>query len=67
MMIPDLPDGWQSALAAAGAIVVVVLVLRWTAAVIAEEGRRAEVLIDRTFDVVDRIVESHVDRKEEDV
>jgi membrane protein implicated in regulation of membrane protease activity len=64
-VIPDLPEGWQTSLAAAGAILVVVLILRWTQAMISEEGRRSDILIDRTFDVVDRLVDSHTEQHHE--
>jgi hypothetical protein len=49
-VIPELPEGWQASLAAAGAIVVVVLLLRWMA-----------VVMNRMFDVIEKIITDHRD------
>jgi hypothetical protein len=50
-VIPELPDGWQASLAAAGAILVVVLLLRWMGTV-----------MSRMFDVIDKIIAEHKDK-----
>lgn len=64
-MIPDLPEGWQSSLAASGAILVVVLVLRWTSKVMGDQSTRSQHIVDRTFDVVDTVIAGRDDDAKE--
>lgn len=59
MTMPDIPPAWIQVIAAFGAILVVILILNWTGKIMSGQGRLGELLINRTYDLVDRIVASH--------
>jgi hypothetical protein len=54
--MPDIPPGWTQVLAAAGAILVVIAILRWTGAILSGHGKISELLINRSYDLVDKMV-----------
>lgn len=56
MTLPAIPDSWVQSLAAVGGILVVVLILRWTAKVLEGQGKQSATLIDRAFDIADQVV-----------
>lgn len=56
--MPDIPAGWQAVLAAAGAILVVIAVLRWTGAILQGHGKISELLINRSYDIVEKVIPS---------
>lgn len=60
MTLPEIPASWSQALAATGAIIVVLLLLRWTANVLDHQGKQSELLITRSFDIADKIVSAGV-------
>ena len=58
--MPEIPPSWSQTIAAVGAILVIVLLLRWTAEVLKGQGQQSATLIDRSFDIADKIVAAGV-------
>jgi hypothetical protein len=54
--MPEIPDSWSQAIAAVGAILVIIMFLRWTAEILKGQGSQSATLIDRAFDIADKIV-----------
>jgi hypothetical protein len=59
-MLPDIPQGWSQAIAAVGAIIVVLFILKWTGEILAGHGKLSDLLINRSYDLVDKVVDKAV-------
>jgi hypothetical protein len=58
--MPEIPDSWSQAIAAVGAILVLILFMRFMTEIMKGQGSQSATLIDRAFDIADKIVASGV-------
>jgi hypothetical protein len=55
-MVPDIPDSWLQAVAGIGGIILVIILLRWVTAILEGQGKQSANLIDRSFDIADKVL-----------
>jgi hypothetical protein len=58
--MPDIPASWSQAIAAVGAIIVLILFMRFMTELMKGQGSQSATLIDRSFDIADHVVKAGV-------
>lgn len=56
VVMPDIPPSWSQAIAAVGAIIVLVLFMRFMTELMKGQGKQSSTLIDRSFDIADNVL-----------